>query len=106
MFYKTRVRNQLITMFRVLDLDESYRNKDLITNTIFDQGVRGLASEAKNLNLDVESAALYCIRGTLISMLHEIDDKTMPEEMISQIDQKVFQRLVDALAAVGLSLDE
>ena len=30
----------------------------------------------------------------------------MPEEMISQIDQGVFQRLVSALEAVGLSLKE
>ena len=93
-------------MFRILDLDEQYRNKDLITNTIYDQGVRGTASEAKSLGLDAEEAALYCIRVTLISMLHEINDKTMPEEMISQIDQEVFQRLASALEAVGLSLDE
>ena len=106
MFYKTRVRNQLLIMFRTLDLDQHYRNKDLITNTIFDQGVRNIASEAKRMNMDPESGALYCIHQTLISMLHEINDKSMPEEMISRIDQEVFQRLADAMAAVGLSLEE
>ncbi len=106
MFYNTRVRSQLIKMFHMLGLDSGYRNNELITNTIFDQGVRNFASEAKSMNLDPASGALYCIRGTLISLRHEIADKTMPEEMISQIDQEVFQTLVDALSATGVSLEE
>ena len=106
MFYNSKVRGKLLKIYSAIGVDSEYRGNELITNTIFDQGVRNLGREAKNMNLDPMGGALYCIRETLSSMRHEIADKTMPEEIISQIDKEVLRRLERALELAEIPSSE
>ena len=103
MFYRMKVVKELLSIFNTLGLGDAYRNNEFLTNFIVDQGTRNFLKEAKRLGFDPKSAALYCIRESL--MRFEEEAEHLPESVTSKIDLKVVQILVDALGAVGLTLD-
>jgi hypothetical protein len=104
MFYRMKVIKELASIFNTLGLGDAHRNDEFLTNFIVDQGTRTFLKEAKSLGFDARTAALYCIRGCLAQLKKE--HEKLPESITSQIDPNIVQTLTDALAAVGVSLEE
>ena len=91
-------------MFNMLGLGVAHRNDEFLTNFIVDQGTEKFLKEAKGLGFDAKTAAIYVIRECLVQL--RVEHEQLPYSITSQIDDEVVQTLTDALAAIGVSLED
>ena len=104
MFYRVKVINELARVFNMLGLGDAHRNNEFLTNFIVDQGTRNFLKEAKAKGFEPKTAALWCIRQSLVTLKEEHDQ--LPKEITNQIDPEVVQILTDGLSMVGVSLEQ